>query len=218
MSLQRNSYAFEGLPLEPVENGTNIIVTGPALGGVRNLLLRMVLRASPQEGTLLVTADQDGETALSAYERLGGDLDFARVGVVDCTEEGHSDEAHNVRAVGSPSDLTGVGIEFSGLYESLVANGARHVRTGIYTLAPFVMYSDSRAVYRFVHTLTGRIRTADGLGVCAIDPETVDDRALSSLTHAFDGRVELRRDDRSEVRIQGLPDQPDGWHAVEALE
>jgi hypothetical protein len=217
MSLQQTAYSFDTLPLEPVECGTNIIVTGPALGGIRDLLLRMVLRAGPQEGALLVAADHDGEGALSAYERLGGDLDFARVGVVDCTEEGRSDESRNVHAVGSPSDLTGVGIEFSGLYESLVANGASHVRTGIYTLTPFTMYADARAVYRFLHTLTGRIRTADGLGVCAVDPETVDERTLSSLAHAFDGRVDLRCDDDPEIRVQGLPDQPDRWLPVDGL-
>ena len=216
MSVQRPTYGFEGLPIEPVEAGTNILVTGPALGGIRELTLRMLLRGSRQEGTLFIAADVDGPQTLTDYEGFGGSLDFVRTGVVDCTEDGVDNSECNVHAVGSPGDLTGVGIEFSSLYERIHANGAEHVRTGVYTLSPFVVYAPSKAVFRFLHTLTGRIRTADGLGVCAIDPGTVDDQTLSSLAQAFDGQVELREEgDERAVRIRGLADQPDDWQPVD---
>ncbi|QLH81050.1 DUF7504 family protein [Halosimplex pelagicum] len=216
MSLQETTYTFESLPLRGVETGTNILVTGPALGGIRELTMRMLLRRHSREGTLFIAADVDGRETLSAYEALGGDLDFARVGVVDCTENGADDESCNVHAVGSPADLTGAGIEFSSLYERIHENGAARVRTGVYTLSPFVVYAPAKSVFRFVHTLTGRIRTADGLGVCAIDPDAVDDQTLSSIAQAFDGQVELREvDGQRAVRVRGLPDQPDGWQPVE---
>jgi hypothetical protein len=216
VSIQRNGYSFDGLPLAEVPNGTNLLVTGPALGGIRTLLLRMLLRGGRREGTLFITADTDGPTALSDYAAVGGDHDPMRVGVVDCTETGVDDAEHNVHAVGSPNDLTGVGIEFSSLYESLYANGAERVRTGVYTLAPFVVYSSVKPVYRFLHTLTGRIRTADGLGVCAIDPDAVETETLTSLAQAFDGRVVLRSENgEAAVRVEGLADQPDGWQRVE---
>lgn len=216
MSVQRPTYTFEGLPVAGVESGTNLLVTGPALGGIRELTLRLLLRSTEREGTLFVTADTDGRATLEDYEALGGQIDFARVGVVDCTEEGVDDEVHNVHAVGSPADLTGIGIEFSSLYERLHANGAERVRTGVYTLSPFVVYAPTKAVFRFVHTLTGRIRTADGLGVCAIDPGTVDDQTLSSIAQAFDGQVELREESgECAVRVRGLSDQPEGWQPVD---
>lgn len=216
MSVQEPTYTFSGLPLSGIEAGTNVLVTGPALGGIRELTMRMLLRRHAREGTLFITADVGGRDALSDYQSLGGDLDFARVGVVDCTEEGVDDEDCNVHAVGSPADLTGAGIEFSSLYEQIHANGAAHVRTGIYTLSPFAVYASSKAVFRFVHTLTSRIRTADGLGVCAIDPGTVDDQTLSSLAQAFDGKVELRETDGDHaIRTRGLSDQPDDWQPVE---
>ena len=216
MSVQRSGYSFEGLPLSEVPNGTNLLVTGPALGGIRTLLLRMLLRGGRREGARFITADTDGPTTLSDYAALGGDCDPTRVGVVDCTETGVDDADHNVHAVGSPNDLTGVGIEFSSLYEALYANGAERVRTGVYTLSPFVVYSSVKPVYRFLHTLTGRIRTADGLGVCAIDPAAVETETLTSIAQAFDGRVALRSENgETAVRVQGLADQPDGWQPVE---
>ena len=215
MNVQQQTYGFDGLPIEDVDSGTTLLVTGPTMGGIRELTLRMLLRQTDREGALFVTADADSRATLRDYEALGGDLDFARVGTVDCTEEGTDDETHNVHAVGNPADLTGIGIEFSALYEQLHANGAEYVRTGVYTLSPFVVYAPTKAVFRFVHTLTGRIRTADGLGVCAIDPDAVDERTLLSIAQAFDGRVDLRRDDgRAAIRTRGLPGQPDGWQQV----
>lgn len=219
MSVQRSHYAFENLPIADVDAGTNVLVTGPALGGVRDLLLRMLVRQHPHEGALFIAADTNGPETLRAYESLGGDIDPARVGVVDCTEESVADAANSIRAVGSPSDLTGVGIEFSSLYESLHENGARQVRTGVYTLSPFLLYAATKPVYRFLHTLTGRIRAADGLGVCAIDPDTVDQETFSSIAQAFDGRLDLRTEDgRTAIRSQGLPDQPDGWQTLDVDE
>lgn len=216
MSVQQPTYTFPDLPLSGVEAGTNILVTGPALGGIRELTMRMLLRRHAREGTLFIAADVSGREALADYEALGGDLDFARVGVVDCTEEAVDDEDCNVHAVGSPADLTGAGIEFSSLYERIHANGAAHVRTGVYTLSPFVVYAPAKSVFRFVHTLTGRIRTADGLGVCAVDPGAIDDQTVSSLAQAFDGKVELQEADGDHaIRTRGLPDQPDDWQPVE---
>jgi hypothetical protein len=216
VTVAQNRYAFEGLPVSAVDAGTNSLVTGPALGGIRDLVMRLLLRQHSREGVLFIAADTNGPEALRTYESLGGDLDRARVGVVDCTEESVDDAAHNIHAVGSPSDLTGVGIAFSSLYQSLHDNGAGQVRTGVYTLSPFVLYASVKPVYRFLHTLTGRIRSADGLGVCAIDPDTVDTQTLSSLAQAFDGRVELRNEDgETALRVRGLADQPDGWQALE---
>lgn len=216
MSVQRSGYSFERLPIAEVESGTNLLVTGPALGGIRTLLLRMLLRGNDREGALFITADTGGSTTLEDYAAAGGDYDPTRIGVVDCTEDGTGDPDRNIHAVGSPNDLTGVGIEFSSVYEALHANGADRVRTGVYTLSPFVVYGSVKPVYRFLHTLTGRIRTADGLGVCAIDPNTVETETLSSLAQAFDGRVELRAaDGETALRMQGLPDQPDSWQTVE---
>jgi KaiC/GvpD/RAD55 family RecA-like ATPase len=216
MSIQQSHYGFSDLPLSEMPAGTNVLVTGPALGGVRDLVLRMLLRQHSREGVVFLAADTSGVETLRAYEALGGDLDRARVGVVDCTEEGIDDGDRNIHAVGSPSDLTGVGIEFSSLYEALHENGARRVRTGVYTLAPFAVYASPKPVYRFVHTLTGRIRSADGLGVCAIDPDVVEDRTLSSLAQAFDGRVDLRNaEGETALRVQGLSDQPDGWQPLD---
>lgn len=210
------TYEFGSLPLEPVDAGTNLLVTGPSLGGTRQLVMQL-LACQSDEGLLLLTTDLDGAEAIANYEATGCQYVTSRMAVVDCTQDSQTDDVRNIHAVSAPSDLTGIGIQFSSLYEQLYGAGFDRVRTGVYTLAPLVMYAESiQPLYRFLHTLTGRIRTADGLGVSAIDPETQDDRTLRTLTQPFDARIELRETDSGhELRCRGLSDQPDGWQPFE---
>ena len=210
-------YEFPDLPLNSVDAGTNLLLTGPTLGGTRELLLRLLLG---EDGVVLITADTSARKVLSAFEAVGGRVDHERVRVVSCTQERDDDLGDFVVSVGSPGDLTGIGIEYSGQYEQVYARGYDTVRTGIYTLTPLLVYSEEiRPVFRFVNTVTSRIRTAGGLGVCAIDPSAHDEQVVNSIAQPFDARVDVREVDGTvELRVTGLPDQPSEWTAVPALE
>jgi hypothetical protein len=213
--VQDTRYAFDGLPLKPVPVGTNLLVTGPSLGGLRQLSLRLLV-GPPEEGVLLVTADVSASEAVGDFREIGGDADPSRMCLIDCVQEGDGTESEQVHDVTTPADLTGIGMSFSSLYEQLYDGGTTRVRTGLYTLGPLLVYAeDERPVFRFLHTVTGRIKTADGLGVCAVDPAAQDERTIGSVAQAFDGRVELReRAGSHQLRIRGLPDQPEGWQEL----
>lgn len=210
-------YTFPALPIDPVDPGTSLLVTGPSLAGLGELCMRLL--GTDADGVLVVSADIGGSEAIETYERFNGRFDPGRMGVVDCTEHGGTDGARNVVDVGTPADLTGIGMQFSRLYEELYGAGHTRIRTGIYTLTtilPFV--EDIQPVYRFLHSITGRIRSADGLGVCAMDPQTQDTRVLGSLAQAFDGQLELRQDEEGgacELRVRGLPDHDSDWREVD---
>ncbi len=209
-------YEFDSLPLKPVEAGTNLLVTGPSIGGAQGLAMQL-LGCREEEGLLLVTTTADGTEAIADYEQTGPRYNSSRMAVVDCTENSQDDDTRNIHAVGSPSDLTGIGIAFSSLYEKLYGTGVERVRTGLLTLAPLVMYTDDiQPLYRFLHTVTGRIRTANGLGISVIDPEAQDERTFRALTQPFDGQIQVREEEgRRELRCRGLADQPSGWQPVE---
>lgn len=212
----RDRYAFEALPLEPVEAGTNILVTGPSLGGTRQLSLQLL--ASDADGMLLIAADNAAPDVIESFERAGGRYDPSRMGIIDCSQHGAADADSNVCVVNSPGDLTGIGIQYSRLYEHLHGSGVEAVRTGLYSLSTILPYVDEiQPVYRFLHTVTGRIRAAGGLGICALDPETQDERVVGSVAQPFDGRLDLRRDENGgrEIRLQGLPGHDSDWRAYE---
>ncbi len=203
---------FPGLPLDPVEPGTNLLLAGPSMGGTRELCLRLL--DDEADGVLVVAADESGPDAIDRFERVVRPFDPSRMGVIDCSGRGETDEGRNVSTVTSPADLTGIGIQFSRLFGYLGDTGVPRVRTGLYSLSTILPYVDEiQPVFRFLHTLTGRIRTADGLGVCTIDPETQDERVIGSVSQPFDGRLEVRRPDDgpAELRLVGLRDHDEGW-------
>lgn len=212
----KSAYDFEGVPIEPVRPGTSLLVAGPALSGTANLALRMLGGGERHgDGTLFIAVDDSGEELLTAYENVGGTFDRQRMAVIECGSAVESDD-ENIRSVRSPSDLTGIGIEYSSLYEGLFGEGIQRARTGLFSITTLLMYADEiQPVYRFLHTLTGRVRTADGLGVCVVDPTSVDDRTLSSITQTFDGRIDLRDTDSGvELRVRGFPDQSSDWRPL----
>lgn len=209
-------YSFDGLPLSPVEPGTNVLVAGPILGGTRRFALEM-LTADADDGIVVIATDVSAQEILAGIDRTGEDTSNGRIRVVDCAQESGADLGAFVSSVGTPADLTGIGIEYSNQYEQVYARGFDAVRTGIYTLTPLLVYADDvRPVYRFVNTVTSRIRTADGIGVCVIDPEAHDERVLGSIAQAFDGRIDLRETDAGrEIKTRGLSDQLTEWTGID---
>ena len=121
-----------------------------------------------------------------------------------------------MKYVSTQSDLTGIGMKFSALYESLygAAAGGR-VRTGLISLSSLSMYVDLRKLFQFAQTLSSRIDSAGGLGAFTIDPTTHDTRTVNTLSQVADGRIDVREPEvdgvDGELRIRGLADQPLGW-------
>jgi hypothetical protein len=211
------------LPIEPMPAGTNVLVAGSGLSGARQLALRMIAAGSRNgEGTTLLSIDAPREKTLAEFEAVGGDPKPDRTGIVECTTGGEAappDHEH-VRTVATPGDLTGIGIEFSSICESLYGGGYRRIRTGLFTVSALCLYADDlRPVFRFLHTVTGRIANIDGFGVCVVDPSAQDEQSVHSVAQAFDARIDVREGDSApELRVRGLPDQPHEWTAFERWE
>jgi len=206
-------YEFDDLPLTPVEPGTNILVAGPAMGGTRGLFLRMVAPVPGEEGVILVSTKSNADTLVERLLEVAPDVDTRAVGVVDAAGQGMG-ERGQLRSVSGPSDLTGIGMELTDLYEGFVGQGAQRVRIGIDSISTLLMYTDVQTVFRFMHVTTGRVSSADGLGVYVIDPSSHDDQTTQTLNQLFDARIDVREgDDGPEMRVRGLADQPREWQS-----
>jgi len=213
-------YEFgNGVPIEPIEAGSTVLVAGPALSRAEDLVRSMVADGTETgDGMLFVSTNQSCEKLLDSCRRLQPSFDTDRAGVIDCTGQDLAESQFDlrVRSISTQSDLTGIGMRFSALYESLYADAVDgRVRTGLVSLSSLSMYVDMRALFRFVQTLSGRIDSADGLGLFSIDPTTHDTKTVNTISQVADGRIEVREPESSdadgEVRVRGLRDQPDGW-------
>ena len=120
-----------------------------------------------------------------------------------------------MKEVSSPGDLTGIGMYTSTFYGRLGAAGVDRVRVGLIPLSTLLMYADFRRVARFVHTLTGRVAATGGLALLSIDDGSHEPQVVSAFEQFCDARIRFRSGGgRPQVRVDGLPDQPDDWAPV----
>lgn len=202
------------LPIEGFAPGTSVLVAGPAMDAGQNLTLQLVRPATDGESAVVVTTDTGCARLVEAYESRHGEWPLEGSAFVDCSGPDPGDDAFGapVRRLSSPGDLTGIGIAFSALVEDLYAEGRERVRLGLFSLNTLVMYADVQTVFRFGHTVAGRVASTAGLGVFFVDPSTQEETVVNTLSQFLDGRIDVREgEDGPELRTRGAVDGPSDW-------
>jgi KaiC/GvpD/RAD55 family RecA-like ATPase len=198
-----------------VDGGTNVLVAGSSPSANDEFLRRCVSEGvENDEGVVYVTTDKSAEDLLESYGADGND----RFGVVDCVSESQGvdvETSATVKTAGSPSDMTGIGIQVSDVLDDFwEGRGIERNRVCLDSVSTLLMYSDLEAVFRFLHVFTGRVRSIDGVGFFVINPGMHDEREYSTLRQLFDGAVEVRDDGGTEVRVTGLTNGATDWVAL----
>jgi KaiC/GvpD/RAD55 family RecA-like ATPase len=104
--------------------------------------------------------------------------------------------------------MTGIGIKLSEFLETFYERrGLQENRVLMHSISTLLMYSDLQTVFRFLHVFTGRIQSADGLGLYVVDSSAHDTQTMNTLKQLFDGVIEVDRDDDDEqvVMTAGIP-------------
>jgi len=196
-----------GPPLDvEVEQGSNLLLSGPALTGKKQLAFDILASGVRDGEGAIVVSNTDG--AKRVFEAFEDRVDYTErpVAVVDCVtrQQGMSEARDDaqVRYTSSPVDMTGVGIKFSELLEEFYERqGVEHNRVFLDSLSTLLMYSDLQTVFRFLHVFTGRVQSVDGLGLYAIDSSAHDDKTMNTLKQLFDGVVETYEDGEPTVNL-----------------
>jgi KaiC/GvpD/RAD55 family RecA-like ATPase len=189
-----------GPPLDvEVEQGSNLLLSGPALTGKKQLAFDILTSGVRDGEGAIVVSNTDG--AKQVFEAFEDRVDYTErpVAVVDCVtrQQGVSEARDDaqVRYTSSPVDMTGVGIKFSELLEEFYERrGVERNRVFLDSLSTLLMYSDLQTVFRFLHVFTGRVQSVDGLGLYAIDSTAHDDKTMNTLKQLFDGVIETHED------------------------
>jgi len=189
-----------GPPLDvEVEEGSNLLLSGPALTGKKQLAFDILASGVTDGEGAIVVSNTDG--AKRVFEALGERVNYEDnpVAVVDCVtrQQGVSEARDDaqVRYTSSPVDMTGVGIKFSELLEEFYERRSIHRnRVFLDSLSTLLMYSDLQTVFRFLHVFTGRVQSVDGLGLYAIDSTAHEDKTMNTLKQLFDGVIETHED------------------------
>jgi KaiC/GvpD/RAD55 family RecA-like ATPase len=203
----------EDLSDAPLPAGTNLLVAGPPLTGKRDIAFEVLATgAKAGEGSIVVTTKDDAEKVLERYATFVEDVDDVDVGVVDCVTKqrgvGNVRDDPRVKYASSPVDMTGIGINLSEFLEEFYqVRGNEKNRILLHSISTLLMYSDLQTVFRFMHVFTGRVQSADALGVYVIDSTAHDDQTMNTLKQLFDAVVEVTDEGDGERSIEtaGFP-------------
>lgn len=204
------------IPLNEIPPGATLFVAGTAVDTARALALALIFAGSTAgDRLLLTTTETPSDALLTQCERLHSNGDIPRAAVIDCTDQ-HPDDSRwtaTIESLGTLEDLTGLGIKFSIMHETLSDAGSNRVLSGVFTVSTLVERTDLRPTIRFLQTASARIEGTAGLGLFVIDPSVHDDRTVSTLQDVCDGWLEVREapDGTDELRVRGLSNQPEGW-------
>jgi hypothetical protein len=156
----------------------------------------------------VVTNTDGADRILDEYGESVDDLDSVRVGVVDCVTRQRgvdADDDVRVKYASSPVDMTGIGIRLSEfLQEFSETRGIERNRVLLHSVSTLLTYSDLETVFRFLHVFTGRVQSADGLGVFVVDSTAHDDQTMNTLAQLFDGVIAVGEDGEATVRREGI--------------
>jgi hypothetical protein len=187
--VDRYTLAEEGLlaDLGSVPAGTSILVLGSSILGASDCVWDLLEHglAVGQPGMLVTTAhvhaDRVGEGLLC----------------VDCsgTPDEESTGSTRIERVGSPSDLTGIGIGWVKCARAIGDGATGGLRVGLLSISTLLQYVDADRVFNFLHILTGRISAAGYLGVFTLDPAIHEDATVNQIKAQFDGVVMLEESD-----------------------
>jgi len=204
------------LRADAVDPGTSVLVAGPAMTGKRRLLFDLVGGSASQTGAF-VTTKKPARKMAAWFAATRPDPEAWDLSVVDCTgsvgreRRSRTPEIDDLRVVSSPGDLTGVGIELTGILREWHHDSVADPRVGLHSLSTLLMYADVKRVYQFLHVVTTRIASIDGVGVYTLDV-TAGGSAHDALKQLFDAMVEVRSgEEGSEFRVRGGDFGPRSW-------
>ncbi|WP_134672083.1 RAD55 family ATPase [Halorussus marinus] len=210
----------DACPEVEVDPGTNLLVAGPPMTGKRRLALEVLAYGSRRgDGSIVVTTKDDGEDIRASLRELLGREEGGPIGIVDCVSKQQGTNptpSEEIAYTSSPVDMTGIGIQLSEFLQSFYSErGVKRNRIMLHSLSTLLMYSNLQTVFRFLHVFTGRVQSADALGVFVIDSTAHDQQTMSTLQQLFDGKITVRTDDdgESELKLSGIGRETD-WRPV----
>jgi hypothetical protein len=186
-------------PLDALGDAGNVLVLAPSIGASRSDACHRLLTGSPPASTnvLAVTFADTPAEWIDEWTEWAGEPP-ARGGVVAIGQAETRLEAPDwtVETVENPGDLTGIGVELSELLSGMAgaAGEDESVAVCFDSVTSLSQYADLQRTFRFLHVVTGRIKSAGASGHFHVDPEAHSDQDLATLKGLFDAIVEVRGD------------------------
>ncbi|WP_136716582.1 DUF7504 family protein [Halorientalis salina] len=190
-------------PSERLRGAANILVLEPSFGrSTSGVCTDLLAGEDPPSATVLgITYRQSPAEWIGGWEDATGTapahgmvIGVGDLSDLDAASESAPETADRwtVESIENASDLTGLGIELSKFLEQAHETDAvDRPRLCFDSLTALLQYADLKRAFRFLHVVTGRVKSANGIGHYHIDPEAHDEQTLATIKGLFDAVVDV---------------------------
>jgi len=196
------------------EAGANILILAPPMSYADQLAYALTKPAVGEYAITLSTNERAAEV-VDFFKVAGSDKRF--IGVIDAITKSSTPsivDTPRLMFVSSPTDLTGIGIKFSNMIETIFEGDFSDGEAGLFpppirfcvnSISTLLMYRKLEVLYQFLHVLTAKIKKIDGVGIYILNSESFDDKTLSLIKQLMNCVIEIKLEQNiSYLRIMGI--------------
>jgi hypothetical protein len=192
-----------GDPTSQLSNASNVLVLAPSFASTSDAVCADLLvgETANETSVLGITYRQSPTEWIDDWEaHAGGPPERGTViGIGDRAGPAGPEsldaavaESWSVETIENPADLTGLGIELSEFLDATrERSGAARPRVCYDSLTALMQYADLQRAFRFLHVVSGRVKSADTLAHYHLDPEAHDEQTLATVKGLFDAVLTL---------------------------
>jgi len=201
--------------------GSNILILAPSMSSGEQLGYAL---SRPRQGeyALILTTVKRSVDLLDYFASEQFDRKF--IGIIDSVTRLSTPDINDntqIKFVSSPSDLTGIGIKFSSMIESIFngefasADDALFpppIRFYIDSLTTLLMYRKLEVLYQFLHVITAKLKKMEAIGIYILNNESFDEKTLSLMKQLMNVVIEVKTEQHGDfLRIRGVIGLSQEW-------
>jgi len=205
-----------------IKKGSNVMLIGPHLSGKEAILHQILYHGAVENENAIITltTGKSANHILEGFNEYNKTLPLSRIAIVDCVtrSSGFAEiDNENIKFVGSPVDLTGIGVRISQFFEKFFERkNILNIQLHIDSISTILMYSNIQTVFKFLHVFTGRIKAIGGMGIYVIEKGMHEEQKIAILKHLFDGMIEIKSEnDKKLIRAVGFSSKPTPYFEYE---
>ena len=184
--------------------GTNVLLLSPALEAAGQQACADLATGNHPGGrdVLVVTFTGTPDDVVSRFRSQAPASSPAKMGIISVGDSTRSATAADggvgngpvaISTLSSPGDLTGLGITITEHLRNWAGDG-NEIAVCFDSLSTLLQYASLERAFRFLHVITGRLRSVDAIAHFHMDPGVHDDRDLNTIKTLFDAAVEFDED------------------------
>jgi KaiC/GvpD/RAD55 family RecA-like ATPase len=194
--------------------GTNILILAPPMSNAEQLAYELV-RPQPGEYGIVLSTNERASEVVDYFRASGTDKRF--IGVIDAITKSSTPgivDTPRLTFVSSPTDLTGIGIKFSNMVETIFQGDFSEGESGLFpppirfcvnSISTLLMYRRLEVLYQFLHVLSAKLKKTEGVGFYILNSESFDAKTLSLIKQLMTAVIEVKTEgDASMMKISGI--------------